>query len=121
MCSINLPLVSNNLNLKLPVYVSPFLDCGAWRTDALHISWEGLDSFVLFPVALIPEAIQDDHLWVQIHHDCTRVAKDSSGDLKDDHLQVQFHHDCIMMVMVNVLVLGPGRSIHKPPSEASLW
>ena len=28
--SIILPLVSNNLNLKLPVYVFPFLDCGAW-------------------------------------------------------------------------------------------
>ena len=60
------------------------------------------------------------HLQVQNHHDYTRVAKDSSGDLEDDH-QVQFHHDCIMTVMVNVLVLGPGRSIHIPPSEASLW
>ena len=68
------------------------LDCGAWRTDALHISWEDLDSFVFVPVALIPQVTQDDHLQVQNHHDCTRIAKDSSGDL-DDHLQVQIHHD----------------------------
>ena len=39
---------------------------------------------------------------MQNHHDCTRIAKDSSGDLEDDHLQVQIHHDCIMMVMVDV-------------------
>ena len=50
--SIILPLVSNNLNLKLPVYVFPFLDCGAWGTGALLISWEDLDSFVFVPVAL---------------------------------------------------------------------
>ena len=72
------------------------------------------------PVALIPQVIQDDHLQVQNYHDCTRVAKDFSGDLEDDHLQVQFHHDCIRTVMVNVLVLGPHRSIHLPPYEASL-
>ena len=99
------------------MYVSPFLVYGAWRTDALHISWEGLDSFVFVPVALIPQVIQDDHLQVQNHHDCTSVFKDSSGDLKDDHLQLKF----IMMVMVNVLVLGPGRSVHKPLSEAFLF
>ena len=95
MSSIILPLVSNNLNLKLPVYVYvfPFLDCGAWGTDAFHISWEVLDSFVFVPVALIPQVIQDDHLQVQNHHDCTRIAKDSSGDLEDDYLQVQILHD----------------------------
>ena len=52
---------------------------------------------------------------MQSHHDCTRVARDSSGDLKVDHLQVQIHHDCIMMVMVCVLGLGPGRSVHNAP------
>ena len=50
------------------------LDCGAWGTDALHISWEDLDSFVFVPVALIPQVTQDDHLQVQNHHDCTRIA-----------------------------------------------
>ena len=45
------------------------------------------------PVALLPQVTQDDHLQVQNHHDCTRIAKDSSGDLEDDHLQVQIHHD----------------------------
>ena len=82
-----MPLASNNLNLKLPVYVFPFLDCGAWGTGALLFSWEDLDGFVFVPVALIPQVTQDDH------HDCTRIAKDSSGDLDDDHLQVQIHHD----------------------------
>ena len=56
-------------------------------------SWEDLDSFVFVPVALIPQVTQDDHLQVQNHHDYTRIAKDSSGDLGDDHLQVQIHHD----------------------------
>ena len=91
--SIIMPLVSNNLKLKLPVYVFPFLDCGAWGTSAFLISWEDLDSFVFVPVALIPQVTQDDHLQVQNHHDCTRIAKDSSGDLEDDHLQLQIHHD----------------------------
>ena len=45
------------------------------------------------PVALMPQVIQDDHLQVQNHHGCTRIAKDSSGDLEDAHLQVQIHHD----------------------------
>ena len=75
------------------MYVSPSLDCGAWVTDALHISWENLDCFVFVPVALIPQVIQDDHLQVQNHHGCTRIAKDSSGDLEDAHIQVQIHHD----------------------------
>ena len=44
------------------------------------------------PVALLPQVTQDDHLQVQ-NHDCTRIAKDSSGDLEDDHLKVQIHHD----------------------------
>ena len=87
--SIIMPLVSNNLNLKLPVYVFPFLDCG---NRCITHSWEDLDSFVFVPVALIPQVTQDDHLQVQNHHDCTRIAKDSSGDLEDD-LQVQIHHD----------------------------
>ena len=87
----------------------------------MHISWEGLDCFGFGPVALVPQVIQGEDLQVLNHHDCTRVARDSSGDLKDDHLQVQIHHDCIMMVMVCVLVLGPVRSVHKAPSEASLW
>ena len=69
------------------------LDCGAWGTDSLLISWEDLDSFVFVPVALTPQVIQDDHLQVQSHHGCTRIAKDSSGDLEGSHLQVQIHHD----------------------------
>ena len=69
------------------------LVCGSWGTDALHFSWEDLDIFVFVPVAPIPQVTQDDHLQVQNHHDCTRIAKDSSGYLEDDHLQVHIHHD----------------------------
>ena len=47
--SIIMPLVSNNLNLKLPVYVFPFLDCGAAKDSSGDL--------------------EDDHLQVQIHHD----------------------------------------------------
>ena len=47
------------LNHKLPVYVSPVPDSQAWETDALIISWEGLDAYVFCPVALIPQVIQN--------------------------------------------------------------
>ena len=42
----------------------------------------------------------------------------SSGDSKDDHLQVQNHHDCTRVAR-DVLVLGTGGSVHKAPSETS--
>ena len=42
-----------------------------------------------------------------------------SGDSTDDHLQVQNHHDCIR-VASNVLVLGSGESVHKTSSKTSL-
>ena len=78
----------NHLASKAPLVFQPVV------IPALeHISWEDLDSFVFVPVALIPQVPQDDHLQVQNHHDCTRIANDSSGDLEDDHLQVQIHHD----------------------------
>ena len=38
---------------------------------------------------------------------------------KDDHLQVQNHHDCTRVAR-DVLVLGSGGSVHKAPSETSL-
>ena len=43
----------------------------------------------------------------------------SSGDSKDDHLQVQNHHDCTRVAR-DVLVLGSGGSVHKASSETSL-
>ena len=43
----------------------------------------------------------------------------STGDSKDDHLQVQNHHDCTRVAR-DVLVLGSGGSVHKAPSETSL-
>ena len=42
----------------------------------------------------------------------------SSGDSKDDHLQVQNHHDCTRVAR-DVLVLGSGGSVHKASSETS--
>ena len=42
----------------------------------------------------------------------------SSGNSKDDHLQVQNHHDCTRVAR-DVLVLGSGGSVHKAPSETS--
>ena len=43
----------------------------------------------------------------------------SSGDPKDDHLQVQNHHDCTRVAR-DVLVLGSGGSVYKVPSKTSL-
>ena len=51
-------LFATKLNHKLPMYVSPVPDGRAWETDALNISWEGLDAYVFCPVALIPQVIQ---------------------------------------------------------------
>ena len=65
------------------------------ETDALNISWEGLDACVL------------------------SSGSHSSGDSKDDHLQVQNHHDCTRVAR-DVLVLGSGGSVHKTPSKTSL-
>ena len=42
-----------------------------------------------------------------------------AGDAKDDHLQVQNHHDCTRVAR-DVLVLGSGESVHKTPSKTSL-
>ena len=44
---------------------------------------------------------------------------DSSGDAKDDHLQVQNHHDCIRVAR-DVLVLRSGGYVHKSSFKASL-
>ena len=60
------------------------------RQSSLGIR-EGLVSYVFCPVALIPH----EHLQVQNHHNCTRVASD-------------------------VLVLGSGESVHKTPSKTFL-
>ena len=43
---------------KLPLCVSPVTDANALNIDALNILLEGLDSYVLCPVALIPKVIQ---------------------------------------------------------------
>ena len=76
------------------MYVSHVPDSWAWETDPLNISWEGLVSYVFYPVALIP-----------------------SGDSTDDHLQVQNHHD-FTRVARDVLLLGSGEFVHKTPKTS---
>ena len=46
-------------------------------------------------------------------------APHSSGDSTDDHLQVQNHHDCTRVAR-DVLVLGSGESVNKTPSKTSI-
>ena len=38
-------LFATKLNHKLPMYMFPVPDSQAWETDALNISWEGLDGY----------------------------------------------------------------------------
>ena len=40
------------------MYVSPVSGIQALKTNALDISWEGLDGYELFPVSLINQVIQ---------------------------------------------------------------
>ena len=40
------------------MYVSYVRDSWAWETDALNVSWEDLVSYVISPVVLIPQVIQ---------------------------------------------------------------
>ena len=72
------------------------VSCQASETDALNISWKGLDGHLLCPSGL-----------------------GSAGDAKDDHLEVQNHHDCTRVAR-DVLVLGSGELVHKTPSNTSL-
>ena len=43
-----------------------------------------------------------------------------SGDSTDDHLQVQNHHDCTR-VAGDVLALGSGETVHKLLLRLNLW
>ena len=65
------------------MYVSHVPDSWAWETDA--------GSGQLFVLSSGPH---------------------SSGDPTDDHLQVQNHHDCTRVAR-DVLVLGSGEFVHK--------
>ena len=51
-------MFATKMNHKPPLYVLPVPDANAVNIDALNISWEGLDGYVLCPVALIPNVIQ---------------------------------------------------------------
>ena len=80
------------------MYVSHVPDSQAWEADALNISWEGPVSYVLCVLSSGPHP---------------------SGDSTDDHLQVQNHQDCTRVAR-DVLVLGSGESVHKTPSKTSI-
>ena len=52
-------MFATKMNHKLPLYVSPVPDANALNIDALNISWDGLDGYAFFTVALNPKAIQN--------------------------------------------------------------
>ena len=51
-------LFATHLNHKLPLYVSPVPDPGAWDIDALNIDWMGLTAYAYPPTALLYRVIQ---------------------------------------------------------------
>ena len=53
-----LDLFATKFNARLPVYVSPVPDDGAWEVDAMGISWVGLDAYAFPPFSLIPAVLQ---------------------------------------------------------------
>ena len=72
-------LFATHLNHKLSIYVSPVPDKKAWKTDALNICWEGLDSYVFCQVAILPQVIQ--RIITPMQDDCvdSKVARDALG------------------------------------------
>ncbi|MES9882152.1 MAG: reverse transcriptase domain-containing protein [Sedimenticola sp.] len=47
-------LFATRLNAKLPMYVSPAPDPGAWAVDAMSFSWEHLDGYAFPPFIMVP-------------------------------------------------------------------
>ena len=88
-------LFATKLNHKLPMCVSPVPDSQAWGNRCI------------------------EHLLGVSGCLCVLSSgSHSSGDSKDDHLQVQGHHDCTRVAR-DVLILGSGGSVHKTPSKTS--
>ena len=55
----SLDLFATHLNHKLPLYVSPIPDPGAWDIDALNINWTGLTAYAYPPMVLLHRVIQE--------------------------------------------------------------
>ncbi len=50
-------LFATRLNSKLPLYVSPAPDPGAWAVDALSLSWNHLDGYAFPPFIMVPRVL----------------------------------------------------------------
>ena len=51
-------LFATRLNHRLPLYVSPVLDPGAWALDALTLDWDQLIAYAFPPFNLLPRVLQ---------------------------------------------------------------
>ena len=56
------------INHKLPLYCLTSPRCQCTEHRCIEQNWEGLDSYVFCPVAVIPKVIKNEHLQV---HDCS--------------------------------------------------
>ncbi len=50
-------LFATRLNSKLPLYVSPAPDPGAWAVDAMSLSWNHLDGYAFPPFIMVPRVL----------------------------------------------------------------
>ena len=50
-------LFATRFNYRLPCYVSPVPDPGAWAIDALSLSWEGLVAYAFPPIPLVQKVL----------------------------------------------------------------
>jgi hypothetical protein len=51
-------LFATNINHKLPLFVTPFPQPGAWQVNAFSISWEGIFSYAFPPWVILKEVLQ---------------------------------------------------------------
>ena len=51
-------LFATRLNHRLPLYVSPVMDPGAWALDALTLDWDRLVAYAFPPLSLIPQVLR---------------------------------------------------------------
>ena len=51
---VEVDLFANSWNAQLPIFVSRFPQPGAWKTDALSLSWKALAGYCFPPFNLIP-------------------------------------------------------------------
>ena len=51
-------LFATRFNHRLPFYVSPVLDPGAWALDALTLDWNALIAYAFPPFNLIPQVLR---------------------------------------------------------------